>query len=959
MSASSPKAQADAAVAAAAAAGPWAGSMWTASQVPMPRSGMHPFHRWRALLYSSINDGSTLAGRVVISLLTVGILLSVIVFCLQTLPQYRLAALQGQEPDDARVFDVIEAVVMISFTVDYAARLLTVTAVPTLSEQRRYAILAAQGKTAPLCDGCSLTCRPRRRSRRASAALSETGGGSVRGGDASTPGADDDYYDDNADGGKATPGAPPVLPLSVRDAARSPVLSAGGRGQPPPQVATPVATTQPPPLLPPAVARDVTDAPPAPAAARDGGEIEMTDLRPAGVPLPARVGGSGGSPPPSGGRKVVTIVDADGSVHGTDELLRGDGSLGVGQRASRRGSRSPSPSLRRSRSNSRTGGDAGSATASPPAALSEGSGGGSRPWVDTSASASTAEASPPATIAHRSHGGSPRSAAAQQQQSHDSQHHPHYHPGGGGGMHIRHADSAGDDSPSLFLSPSHGGTPASSPLLLAPASAARSSSLTRLIAAVEAAGARGELPPLPPPPPPYFADLEGYYASALAVGLAQHHHQQFGGGDGGASPGGGGMGRDGLPLSVSVAAARMAALSTTTGRLAAAGHDYVASISSRADVVDCCCDCPLPPSAPLPLRKLFSFVTSPLNVIDIIAITPFYVSLSDSARNSVALQVVRVLRIGRVLTLLKLTRHHSGLMVLSATMRASTHMLLFLLFFVTLAVVFYGALMFYCEAGEYDALTGEWMRINQLHDGLEPTPFTSIPVSMYWAVVTLTTVGEWQSEEGHSRAVPGVRGAGASIAGPHAFLTFPARPTHAALTPTARPPTARNACRLRRHVPHHRLGPLPGVLRHAHGRAGAGAARHGAERQLPGAVRRVQQAPQRAPPPGGDVEAAGQGARRGGQAGARGGGGQGGACGGARGAARAPLVAVALAVGSAPAGRAAPAQPPQRRQRRRRRRRRRRRAVARHRVARAVAVEQAAQLQGDGADVACQQHLRR
>ena len=49
--------------------------------------------------------------------------------------------------------------------------------------------------------------------------------------------------------------------------------------------------------------------------------------------------------------------------------------------------------------------------------------------------------------------------------------------------------------------------------------------------------------------------------------------------------------------------------------------------------------------------------------------------------------------------------------------------------------------MFYCEAGLYDTASGTWLRPDQLGNTLEESPFQSIPAGMYWATVTLTTVG--------------------------------------------------------------------------------------------------------------------------------------------------------------------------------------------------------------------------
>jgi voltage-gated potassium channel len=116
-----------------------------------------------------------------------------------------------------------------------------------------------------------------------------------------------------------------------------------------------------------------------------------------------------------------------------------------------------------------------------------------------------------------------------------------------------------------------------------------------------------------------------------------------------------------------------------------------------------------------PLRYAASF----FGVVDLLAILPTYLSLVFPGAHY--LLVVRALRLLRIFRILKLGRFLVEANVLQRALRASARKILVFLLTVVAIVVIVGSLMYLVEG-----------RTNG---------FTSIPQSMYWAVVTLTTVG--------------------------------------------------------------------------------------------------------------------------------------------------------------------------------------------------------------------------
>ncbi|XP_033367680.1 potassium voltage-gated channel subfamily C member 1-like, partial [Parus major] len=130
------------------------------------------------------------------------------------------------------------------------------------------------------------------------------------------------------------------------------------------------------------------------------------------------------------------------------------------------------------------------------------------------------------------------------------------------------------------------------------------------------------------------------------------------------------------------------------------------------------------------------FIKSSLNIIDFVAILPFYLEvglrgLSSKAAKDV-LGFLRVVRFVRILRIFKLTRHFVGLRVLGHTLRASTNEFLLLVIFLALGVLIFATMIYYAEriGADPDDVTGS-----------RHTYFKNIPIGFWWAVVTMTTLG--------------------------------------------------------------------------------------------------------------------------------------------------------------------------------------------------------------------------
>ncbi len=117
-----------------------------------------------------------------------------------------------------------------------------------------------------------------------------------------------------------------------------------------------------------------------------------------------------------------------------------------------------------------------------------------------------------------------------------------------------------------------------------------------------------------------------------------------------------------------------------------------------------------------PLVQRLRYMLTPVALVDLLAIMPFYLSMFMNAD-------LRFLRMFRLLRLLKLTRYSSALEVFAAVLKYQRKPLLAAILLMLVMLVFSASVIFMLENRE------------------QPQAFSSIPNAMWWSIATLTTVG--------------------------------------------------------------------------------------------------------------------------------------------------------------------------------------------------------------------------
>ncbi|TNN58796.1 Potassium voltage-gated channel subfamily G member 2 [Liparis tanakae] len=176
-------------------------------------------------------------------------------------------------------------------------------------------------------------------------------------------------------------------------------------------------------------------------------------------------------------------------------------------------------------------------------------------------------------------------------------------------------------------------------------------------------------------------------------------------------------------------------------------------------------------------QSKLAFARGPLNIIDAIAILPYYVALVVDVRDAprddddaaagagrgyldkLSL-ILRLLRALRILYVMRLARHSLGLQTLGMTMQRSMREFGLLLLFVCVAVTLFSPLVHLAESE-----LAPFAATHPQHS------FSSIPASYWWAIISMTTVGYGDMVP---RSIPGQMVALTSILSGILIMAFPA-----------------------------------------------------------------------------------------------------------------------------------------------------------------------------------------
>lgn len=140
---------------------------------------------------------------------------------------------------------------------------------------------------------------------------------------------------------------------------------------------------------------------------------------------------------------------------------------------------------------------------------------------------------------------------------------------------------------------------------------------------------------------------------------------------------------------------------------------------------------------------VWKFIRQPLNVVDLLAILPFYIELglggSDNAESLGNLRVLRAVRLMRVFRVFKLSKHSTHFSMFSHTLQRSSDALTMLLFIIIITMVVFAGAIYYVEKSTWDPIRRVFIRPDNTI--VEIDHFESIPAAFWWAIVTMTTVG--------------------------------------------------------------------------------------------------------------------------------------------------------------------------------------------------------------------------
>ena len=118
------------------------------------------------------------------------------------------------------------------------------------------------------------------------------------------------------------------------------------------------------------------------------------------------------------------------------------------------------------------------------------------------------------------------------------------------------------------------------------------------------------------------------------------------------------------------------------------------------------------------IKGRLRFMVLPMSLVDLFAILPFYLPFIG-----VDLRFIRVLRLLRIVRIAKIGRYYSSLGLIVSVFRSKKEELILTSALMMMLLVISSSLIYYCE------------------NSAQPELFPNIPTTLWWSVITLTTVG--------------------------------------------------------------------------------------------------------------------------------------------------------------------------------------------------------------------------
>jgi voltage-gated potassium channel len=119
-----------------------------------------------------------------------------------------------------------------------------------------------------------------------------------------------------------------------------------------------------------------------------------------------------------------------------------------------------------------------------------------------------------------------------------------------------------------------------------------------------------------------------------------------------------------------------------------------------------------------PIQGRIKYIFTPMAIIDLFSILPFYLGFMK-----LDMRFIRIVRTFRLIRVLKIARYLKALNLIQAVLRERKEQIVLSVMFIVFLLVMVSTVMYYVE-----------------HEA-QPEVFSSIPVTMWWGIETLTTVG--------------------------------------------------------------------------------------------------------------------------------------------------------------------------------------------------------------------------